>query len=159
MSATLYGVRVLSIEDDRMTCRVWVIYPDLDLPPSPTLAFEFLCDAWDRLKDGWVTKDSDAFGIKGSLTPEVARALAERAPFPAGQDVFDEEWVLATAPQVIRAVEVVGPENQQPPAERKDSAERPSATYQIRVADSAWLHHLRPGMEWKTTAYPMEEPI
>jgi hypothetical protein len=142
-----------------MTCRVTVVYPGLDLPPSPTLAFEFLCDAWERLTEGWVTKDSDPFGIKASLTPEEARAVAQRAPFPAGQNVSDEEWVVATAPQVIRAVDVVGHESQPLLVEKKDSAEGPSATYLIRVAEPAWLSHLRPGMEWETTAYPMEGSI
>jgi hypothetical protein len=94
MSATLDGVRVLTIEGDPMASRVTVIFPGLNLSPSPLLAFEFLCDARERPKDGRVTKESDAFGIKASLTSGELRGLAQRAPFPRCQNVFDEEWVL-----------------------------------------------------------------
>jgi hypothetical protein len=157
MATDVYQVRVLSVDAGCLTCRVTVLYQGFDLAASPTLAFEFLCDAWDRLKDGRVNRDNGSFGINGPITADEARALANQTPFPPDQDIVDEEWVHTTANRVIRSVEVMDHDVCPPGENANDSQQRNlSATYLIHVADAGWLAHLRPGMQWRTTAYPME---
>jgi hypothetical protein len=50
--ATMYHVRVLSIEGSRLACRVTAVYPDVSLAPSRTLAFRFVWEPWWDLTAG-----------------------------------------------------------------------------------------------------------
>ena len=50
--ATMYHVRVLAVEGDRLVCHVTALYPDEPLVPSRTLAFRFVWEPWYDLAEG-----------------------------------------------------------------------------------------------------------
>lgn len=152
--ATMYHVRVLSVEGDRFVCRVTAVYPDEPLVPSRTLAFRFVWEPWYDLADG-VTQHLP--GGDHAITPEEARMKARAAPLAkelAGQDMDDLDWCCANADRFIRCVGVTdivaeGAADLGP----RESELGPQATYTIIATDPSWLVHLAAGMEWDTTAF------
>ena len=52
MSTDLYQVQVLSISGSKLTCRVAAHDPDDGLPPSRTLALQFLWEPWLDFSQG-----------------------------------------------------------------------------------------------------------
>jgi hypothetical protein len=163
MSTDLYRVRVLSVEAEQMACQVEAVYPDVGLPPSRTLAFQFLLDIHDRLGRGGVSTGTLSFGLDGPLTPDEARNLAGRSSLAAllglpTDDWLDEGWILAHASRVVRSVEVaVHPDDPEGERGKAPDLTVPRATYAITATDPRWLDHVRPGMSWQTTAYPIPE--
>jgi hypothetical protein len=158
MSTDLYRVRVLSVEGDRITCRVTAFIPqsDEDPPPSRTLALQFLWEPWYYFSIGLVHHMTD-----GRVSPEQAEELAQAAPIGrelAGKVICDGVWTRSNVGRFIRHVEVhdrrwvcrdccAGNE------EGYDA----QALFVIAVTEPRWLEHLRPGMEWETTAYDKDE--
>jgi hypothetical protein len=95
----------------------------------------------------------------GAVTPEQAEELGQTAPIGrelADRDICDGDWIRANVGRFIRSVEVYDrawvpgdPPDEVPPSVQ--------ATCDIIVTDPRWLEHLRPGMEWGTTAYDRDE--
>ncbi|MGH7868551.1 MAG: hypothetical protein ACREP9_13230 [Candidatus Dormibacteraceae bacterium] len=158
MSTDLYNVRVLSVERDRLTCRVTAFDPrsEDDPPPSRTLALQFLWEPWERFSHGFF------FSVAGGPgTSEQAEELGRAAPIGpelAGQDICDGDWIRANVNRFIRDVQVrdrgwiclddcAGEEN----------GYGAIAVCTITVTDPRWVEHLRPGMEWGTTAYDRDD--
>ncbi len=158
MSTDLYKVTVLSVDADRLSCRVTAYLPsdDNDPPPSKTLAFQFIWEPWYYFHIGLLNHMTG-----GVVTAEHARELARTAPIGSeliGQDICNGDWTRANVSRFIRDVEV---------RERgwicldscggEENGYGALALFIITVTDPRWLEHLRPGMEWETTAYDKDE--
>ena len=137
--ATMYHVRVLAVEGDRLVCHVTALYPDEPLVPSRTLAFRFVWEPWYNLAEG-VTQHLPGGGQ--GVTSEEARGMRRRQPLAkelAGQDMDDLDWWCANADRFIRCVGVtdlvaegaaeLGPRGSEP---------GPQATYTILATDSRY---------------------
>ena len=161
--AAIYYVCDVEVRGDLLTCLVVSQNPNIGHPfldPSPTLAFQFVCEPclgepfspsyWPLAEHG------------DCLTPEefeeLRRWMADaplRRVLPAGQWWGDNDFIHAHTPKVIRSVSVVNIRH----AHRKVynyPAPMPESTYLIRVWEPEFLAHLLPGLEWETTAYPRE---
>jgi hypothetical protein len=153
MSTDLYQVQVLSISGSKLTCRVTAHDPDAGLPPSRTLALQFLWEPWlyfsqglfhrivgadvtlDRAEDFW-------------RTTAIGRELAD-------WDICDGDWTRANVARFIHDVLVF--DRVWIPSDSPDYSGETRAIYLITVTDPRWLEHLRPRMEWGTTAYDMDD--
>ena len=159
MSSDLYKVRVLSVEGDRLVCRVTSYDPrsEEDPPPSRTLALQFLWEPWYDFSHGSYT-----FVTGGPSTPEQAKELGRVAPIGrelADQDICDGDWIRANIDRFVRQVEVRDRNLVTRDCDDTDDEVLldPQATLIISVTDPKWLEHLRPGMEWETTAFDRDE--
>jgi hypothetical protein len=152
--ATMYHVRVQSVEGDRLTCRVTAAYPDEPLLPSWTLAFRFVWEPWWDLADG-VTQHLPEEAQP--VTVEEARARGRAAPLAhelGGRDMNDLDWNRANASSYIACVGVRDHSLCEAPSpEAREWDGLPQATYLIAATDPRWLAHLTPGMAWETTAF------
>jgi hypothetical protein len=160
MSTDLYQVHVLSVTGDQVTCQVTAIYPDAALVPSPSLVVQFLWDVWERLQSGCVNDGGLSFGVKATVAAAEAKQLASHAAIGqlAGAEDGDEEWVQRNTGRIVRSVEEL--EQATRPARELGFSSADtyrSVTLKIVLTDPIWSSHLRPGMEWRTTAYVMDD--
>jgi hypothetical protein len=155
VSTDLYQVRVLAVAENRVTCRVTALISGTgeDLPPSRTLALQFLWEPWRWFSEGLSREVSG-----GTVTPEQAEELGRTAPIGrelAGRDICDGDWTRANVARFIKEVEVY--DRVCVPGDSPDESWPTQGIYVITVTDLRWLAHLRPGMEWGTTAYDKDE--
>ncbi len=155
MSTDLYQVRVLSVGGNRFTCRVTALLSDTgdDLPPSRTLAVQFLWEPWRWFSEGLL------YEVRGNtFTPEQAEELGRTAPIGrelADKDICDGDWTRANVARFIKEVEAY--DRACVPGDSPEDSWLTQGIYVICVTDPSWLEHLWPGMEWRTTAYDKDE--
>jgi hypothetical protein len=127
-----------------------------DPAPSRTLALQFIWEPWLFFQSGLANHVTG-----GSFTPEQAEEVGRTAPIAReleGRNFCDGDWMRANVSRFVRAVEIRdrgwicldscgGEEN----------GFGTLATCVITATEPEWLEHLRPGMEWKTTAYDRDE--
>lgn len=151
--ADMYRVRVLSVEGDRLICRVTVDYRGESLTPSRTVAFRFVWEPWWDLTAG----RTEHLPNGKDVSNEQAREMGWAAPLSrelAERDMDDLDWNCANADRFIRCVGVTDFFNYDPlEPDATTPEEPPQATYTILATEPDWLVHLSPGMEWGTTAF------
>jgi hypothetical protein len=136
-----YRVRIQSIHDKNLTCRVTELYgDDIIIEPSLTLAFGFL---WDTVVEWGVCPDAQSSPLGREL---------------AGRDFCDQDWSLENAERFIscfgvvdRRVVIVGEDGRS--SHRPEGTETTQATYNIAVTEPRWLEHLTPGLEWESRVF------
>ncbi|MFC4015137.1 pentapeptide repeat-containing protein [Nonomuraea purpurea] len=152
MSTDLYGVRVLSADPARLEAhlRVFVVYYDTEIrgyaPPEPDPGF-FLPLLWEAGR-----QDSP---LGAAVTVD---------------QVLDDEWLAEHARWFVSGVEQTAVRNLPPSEEdwahlhdfyyeRKggwsDEDRLVQADFLVRVTQSRWIEHLRPGTAWGSTFYPV----
>src|SRR5262245_32157780 len=168
MSTDLYQVRVLSVAGKCLTCRVTAFYPrsENDPLPSRTLALQFLWEPWL-----WFSEGLSCNMTGGAITVKRAEELGRTAPIGrelVSRGICDGDWTRANVGRFISHVEVqdrrwllgdrwsdVDEQLTQEPAPEGVVVGLPETqvTFVVTATDPRWLAHLRPGMEWGSTAY------
>jgi hypothetical protein len=131
-----YRVEALAVERDTADLHVTVIHPGANFPRAKNFALKLLWDA----------RDLEPGDIYSAISSD---------------QIVDEEWVVAAAPQFISSVEIVsgGPDTLtlQSVLDEDDEnadAEAPgTAVYRVRVTAPKWLSHVQTGMTWASAAY------
>lgn len=155
----LYQVRVQSVRDRYLTCRVTELYEDSGLFPSRTLALHLLWDTVDGRTDvRCVTAGSDVVTL---LAPDFARssplgqALAGRFAYE------DPSWNWKNVSRFLSCVGVVDHRVGTVDVHYLDAGQwfhdhdpdpKLQATFHFAAADPEWFAHLAPGMEWESRA-------
>ncbi|MFK4268346.1 WD40 repeat domain-containing protein [Streptomyces milbemycinicus] len=158
MSTDMYGVRVLSVDRERLRARfqVFVVYYDTQgrthaaIPDDPTFFFFLL---WEG-----------ASGRSGTPGTGPLRQLVDT------RTALDFAWVDAHARRFVSAVERIATRNHPPTARQWERLhdfyyERDGAwqdedllvqcEYEVTVTDRRWLEPLREGAAWGTAAFPL----
>lgn len=158
--ADMYRVRVLSLGDRYLACRVTELYPDSGLFPSRTLCLHLLWDTVDGRTEtrrvwpemNYVSELADDFACSSPL----GQALAGRYAYE------DSDWNWNNVGRFISCVGVVDFgagaadyyfQDAQGWHRTPGTEERPQATFNIAATDPKWFSHLQPGMEWESTGY------
>ena len=158
--ADIYRVRVQSLGDKYLTCRVTELYPDSGLFPSRTLCLHLLWDTVDgRTSVRRLMPNGDvAFVLADDFacSSPLGQALAGRYAYE------DSDWNWHNVQRFISCVGVVdfgsGAINHyhrdaQGWHRTPENKKRLQATFNIAATDPIWFSHLVPDMEWESTAY------
>lgn len=154
MATDLYGIRVLGVDLERreVEFRVFVVYyetADRTYMPLPDAEPGFfLCLLWGT----------------GQQDQPIGRAVSM-------DQALDRPWVAKHARWFVERVEQTGVRNDPPTGEAwdrladfyyeedgrwEDEQLLVQGDYVVRVTDSAWIEHLKPGQAWGETFYPMD---